>query len=317
MKQHLAQFLIQAFDQQKFYVVTPDVGYGMWQPIKDHLGPYALNVGITESHSVDFAAGLAQQYPVFLYSMAGMVLLKGLEQIKLSLAYDQAPVCLISAGGNFYYGPQGITHYASEDLALLANYPSITRYYPHTPVELAWAGQKFLGQPKPSYIRLDPHLVHLAPPKIIQHHNQTFFAYQYPAQPQAFILVAGTHTLAKLLQHPLAPTWAIFSCSEISPAYLAGLAQIFTQLSHSHQLPFIYFAETGPTNPEAAMLAKLLGPQVNFYSLNYGDSTSNYHIGSEEYVVAQNGLGREAIEELLQMALHAPQERVVENGLSH
>jgi len=311
MRKNLAVWIKQKFKEQKFFFVTPDVGHGMWEPIKAALGPYAVNLGITEPHSVDFAAGLAAQEKVFLYSIAGFVGLRGLEQIKLSLAHDQNQVCLIGSGGNFYYGLQGVTHYASEDLALIANYPSIRIFYPHTPEEFDYFASTFLADGRPSFMRLDPHpVLAQARPKTVDGH--TIFYYQQSPHPTAFIVVAGTHSLTQLLTPP-----AIHLSSEIltagcwDEAYLTAIAQAYLdaqQRAPDAFLPFIIISEVGPLDPLASRMQHILHQlnldDIKIHSLHYGDGTANLHLGPEEYLVAQLGLGRTQIAGFLQQILN-------------
>ena len=73
------------------------------------------------------AAGMALDGRiVFTYSIANFPTLRCLEQIRNDAAYHDANVKIVSIGGGFSYGVLGMSHHATEDLAIMRSIPSVT-----------------------------------------------------------------------------------------------------------------------------------------------------------------------------------------------
>ena len=72
------------------------------------------------------AAGLAiEGHTVFTYSIGNFPTLRCLEQIRNDICYHGANVKIVCVGGGMSYGPVGMSHHATEDLAILRSLPGI------------------------------------------------------------------------------------------------------------------------------------------------------------------------------------------------
>ena len=70
------------------------------------------------------ATGLALEGKiVFTYSIGNFPTLRCLEQIRNDVCYHNANVKIVCIGGGFCYGPLGISHHATEDLAIMRVLP--------------------------------------------------------------------------------------------------------------------------------------------------------------------------------------------------
>ena len=115
-----------------------------------------INAGISEQNLVSTAAGLALQGKrVFIYSIASFITLRCYEQIKIDLCAMKLPVTLLGVGPGYGYGPDGPTHHATEDIAIMRALVDMQIYSPAD----AHAAQAFvslaLASTAPMYIRLD------------------------------------------------------------------------------------------------------------------------------------------------------------------
>jgi transketolase len=115
-----------------------------------------LNVGIAEQNMSGLAAGLAiEGHTVFTYSIGNFPTLRCLEQIRNDICYHRANVKIVSVGGGMSYGPVGISHHATEDLAILRSLPGMQVFSPCDLWEAAEVTRYLLAHPGPAYLRLD------------------------------------------------------------------------------------------------------------------------------------------------------------------
>jgi len=84
--------------------------------------PNGLNVGIQEPNMVNIASGLASQgKKVIVYGVAGFVLYKAYEQIKLNIkgwSEDYGSIIFVNAGHNGCYSIAGRGHLIEDDYKL-------------------------------------------------------------------------------------------------------------------------------------------------------------------------------------------------------
>ena len=72
---------------------------------------------------------------VFTYSIANFPTLRCLEQIRNDVAYHGADVKVVAVGGGLAYGALGMSHHATEDLAVMRAIPGLAVAAPGDPVE--------------------------------------------------------------------------------------------------------------------------------------------------------------------------------------
>ena len=79
-----------------------------------------LNLGIAEQSMTGIAAGLGLDgRPVITYSIGNFPTLRCLEQIRNDAAYHDANLTIVCIGGGFSYGQLGMSHHATEDIAIM------------------------------------------------------------------------------------------------------------------------------------------------------------------------------------------------------
>ena len=115
-----------------------------------------INVGISEQHMIDMAAGLAQSgKKVYCYAMAPFITARCYEQIKCSLSAMNLPVTLIGVGVGLGYDNTSMTHVCLEDIACMRainNLEILTPTDDETAVECA---RLSVDEPAFRYLRLD------------------------------------------------------------------------------------------------------------------------------------------------------------------
>lgn len=136
-------------------LVTGDLGFGVLTRFSERFPRQFINAGVAEQNMTGLAVGLALEgKTVFTYSIGNFPTLRCLEQIRNDACYHRANVKIVSVGGGFTYGSLGISHHATEDLAILRSLPDITVVAPGDSVEAAEATRAVYGTEGTCYLRL-------------------------------------------------------------------------------------------------------------------------------------------------------------------
>jgi transketolase len=144
-----------AENDPRVQLVVGDLGFGVVEPFAEQFPNRFLNVGVAEQNLTGIAAGMALTgKTVFTYSIGNFPTLRCLEQIRNDVCYHKANVKIVAVGGGFSYGALGMTHHATEDLAILRVLPEMTVVAPADPVEAECATYALAEYPGPCYLRL-------------------------------------------------------------------------------------------------------------------------------------------------------------------
>ena len=139
----------------RIILITGDLGFGVLQPLWDRYPDRILNAGIAEQGMVGMAAGLASTGRiVFVYSIGNFPTLRPLEQIRIDCAYPGANVKIVCVGGGFVYGSLGMSHHATEDMAVMRALPGITCFTPGDPAEAEATTRAAVHTKGTCYLRL-------------------------------------------------------------------------------------------------------------------------------------------------------------------
>jgi transketolase len=139
----------------RILLITGDLGFGVLTDFAKRFPRQFLNAGVAEQNMTGLATGLALEGRiVFTYSIANFPTLRCLEQIRNDAAYHGANVKVVAVGGGFSYGPLGMSHHATEDLAIMRALP-ITVAAPGCDWEATEATTALALTPGTAYLRLD------------------------------------------------------------------------------------------------------------------------------------------------------------------
>jgi len=137
-------------------LLTGDLGFGVLTEYAERFPKQYINVGVAEQNMSGLAAGLALEgYKVYTYSIANFTTLRCLEQIRNDICYHDANVTLVSVGAGFSYGQLGVSHFATEDLAILRALPNMMVVAPSDPWEAKILTRQMASIPGPKYLRID------------------------------------------------------------------------------------------------------------------------------------------------------------------
>ena len=151
----------------RIMLITGDLGFSVLDDYRRRCPDQFINVGVAEQNMTGVATGLALSGKVvFTYSIANFPTLRCLEQIRNGPCYHNANVKVVSVGGGLAYGALGMSHHATEDLAIMRALPNLTVVAPGDPVETGAAVDAITTRNGPAYLRLgragEP-IVHEAP----------------------------------------------------------------------------------------------------------------------------------------------------------
>jgi transketolase len=137
-------------------LITGDLGFGVLNEYMERFPQQFLNAGVAEQNMTGIAAGLALEgHKVYTYSIGNFTTLRCLEQLRNDVCYHDADVTAVAVGGGFSYGQLGMSHFATEDLAILRALPNMMVVAPSDPWETRLLTRQMASASGPKYLRLD------------------------------------------------------------------------------------------------------------------------------------------------------------------
>ena len=140
---------------ERVCLIVGDLGYSVIEDFANRHPKQFVNAGVSEQNMIGLAVGMALTGKVvFTYSIGNFGTLRCLEQIRNDVCYHSANVKVVTVGGGLAYGNLGVTHHASEDVAILRSLPNMTVVAPGDPVEARLATRAVVALNGPAYLRL-------------------------------------------------------------------------------------------------------------------------------------------------------------------
>jgi transketolase len=156
MRKAFVETLVELADADgRLLLLTGDLGYTVVEPFARRFPGRFFNVGVAEQNMIGVATGLADAgFVPFVYSIATFASLRPYEFIRNGPVLHRLPVRVVGVGGGFDYGPQGATHHALEDIALMRVHPGLTVIAPADHQQARTALRATWSLPGPVYYRL-------------------------------------------------------------------------------------------------------------------------------------------------------------------
>jgi transketolase len=140
---------------ERVCLIVGDLGFSVIEEFAQKHPDQFVNAGVSEQNMIGLAAGMALTGKiVFTYSIGNFATLRCLEQIRNDVCYHRANVKVVAVGGGLAYGSLGVTHHASEDVAIMRALPNMTVVSPGDPVEARLATRAVVALDGPCYLRL-------------------------------------------------------------------------------------------------------------------------------------------------------------------
>jgi transketolase len=144
-----------ARDDERIVLLTGDLGFTVLEPFADRFPDRFFNLGVAEQNMVGVATGLAEAgFTPYVYSIATFASMRAYEFIRNGPVQHNLPVRIVGVGGGFDYGPNGLSHYALEDVALMRTQPGMCVVAPAEPEQVRSAMPIVQAFDGPVYLRL-------------------------------------------------------------------------------------------------------------------------------------------------------------------
>ena len=114
-----------------------------------------VEIGVAEQNLVTVASGMASMGKIpFCSSYAMFSPGRNWEQIRTTIAYNDRPVKIVGSHTGVSVGPDGGTHQALEDIALMRILPNMQVFSPCDAIEAKKITMEIVQTNKPAYLRL-------------------------------------------------------------------------------------------------------------------------------------------------------------------
>jgi transketolase len=154
-KAFVEALMAMAGEDERLHLLAGDLGFSLLEPFTEKFPSRFINMGVAEQNMIGVATGLALSGKiVFVYSIANFPTFRCLEQIRNDVCYHNVNVNIVMGGGGLAYGALGITHHATEDMAIMRAMPNMTVIAPGDPLEAAGATRACAAWAGPCYLRL-------------------------------------------------------------------------------------------------------------------------------------------------------------------
>jgi transketolase len=145
-----------AAQDPRIVLITGDLGYGVLTKFAERFPNQFVNAGVAEQNMTSIAAGMALSgWRVYTYSIANFPTLRCLEQVRNDICYHDCDVTIVAVGGGFSYGQLGMSHFATEDLAVMRALPNMRVVAPTEKWEAQDLTRDLATQKGPAYLRID------------------------------------------------------------------------------------------------------------------------------------------------------------------
>jgi len=124
-KQFAIQLEMLMQDNPNVVLITGDLGYGLFDTIRDKYPEQFFNVGAAEQTMMGAAVGMALLgKTVFVYSITPFLLFRPFETVRNYISHESIPVVMVGSGRDSDYGHDGFSHFAGDD-EILKQLPNI------------------------------------------------------------------------------------------------------------------------------------------------------------------------------------------------
>jgi len=140
---------------ENIWLVTGDLGFGMFDKIKKNIKNRFVNVGAAEQTMMGVAVGMALEGKIpFVYSITPFLLYRPFETIRNYINHENIPVKMIGSGRNIDYAHDGFSHWAEEDEEVMRIFKNIQSVWPTTKEEIPNLVEEMIKTSVPYYVNL-------------------------------------------------------------------------------------------------------------------------------------------------------------------
>lgn len=142
-------------EDPRVVMLSGDIGNRLFDKFRASHADRFFNCGVAEQNMMGVAAGMAMSglRPI-AYTITPFITTRCLEQIRVDVCYQDAPVMIVAVGAGMSYAGLGPTHHACEDISFMRSLPNMNVVCPADAWEVRAAMRAALLQDKPTYIRM-------------------------------------------------------------------------------------------------------------------------------------------------------------------
>ena len=145
-----------AITDKDIIFISADFGAAALDDFRENLPDQFIHAGISEQNMVDVSVGLALTgKKVFLYAMAPFITTRCYEQTKAVISSMRLPITLVAVGVGLGYDHATLTHFTTEDIAIMRALNGIRLLTPVDSDSAAYIAQECVNNPKFTYVRLE------------------------------------------------------------------------------------------------------------------------------------------------------------------
>lgn len=293
-----------AREHPDLYAVTADLcGYSGMDRFARMYPEMTVNVGIAEQQMISIAAGLAMEGNlVYAGSYAAFATARAMEQVKHNMSVLNTNVKLVGYSSGYSKGALGISHWATEDIAMTRCLPNMTVISPADSLEAVKACIAVAEMYGPAYIRLCG--AGMSP--IVYQEDYLFEIGKGIVLRKGATLVIFAHgrMVAEVLKAADILAEQGISAEIVNMHTIKPLdVELIKKETQSHDL--IYVIEehnvTGGLGSAVAEIVSEMGMAVRVKRVGMQDCF--YQLGTEKYIWEQAGLTDEMLAEMIKMDL--------------
>jgi transketolase len=137
------------------FLLTGDLGYGLWDRIRIDYSDRFYNVGSSEQLMLGMASGLAMEGKIpVVYSITPFLLYRPFEFIRNYVNHEKLAVKLVGGGRDKDYGYLGFSHWAEEDKEIMKNFKNIKTLHPKETSQMMSEFKYITDKVTPVYMNL-------------------------------------------------------------------------------------------------------------------------------------------------------------------
>lgn len=137
------------------FLIVGDLGYGVFDKIRDNFPNRFYNVGASEQAAVGICVGLAlENRKPFFYSITTFLLYRCFETIRNYISHEQIAVRMVGSGRDFDYQHDGFSHHSHDAKGILNKLPHIRKLWPVTKEQIPDFVERMVKEDRPWFISL-------------------------------------------------------------------------------------------------------------------------------------------------------------------
>lgn len=153
------RFADEVYKQMKtnknIYVLVGDLGYRVWDQVREEFPSRFINTGAAEQALVGISIGLALKGKIPIAStISSFLISRPFETIRNYINREKIPVKLVGSGRDRDYLDNGFSHWFEEDRKIMKIFSNVNAIWPKTADEVTQLVPKIINDGKPWYINL-------------------------------------------------------------------------------------------------------------------------------------------------------------------